>query len=547
MNSRAVSNDLQRLQLADAAQELARIEQQTVEARDALAKLHEQLEAAQTRHTQAARLLEANEHLVIATLDARKAAESSQLALHAAVEAAQFDALTELPNRLLLRNRLALAVADARQSGGRVALLVMDINNFKEVRELLGQALSDRVLKHAAHCLTSSVSERATVSRYSGVEFLIVLPDVREASEAVTVTEKIVATLGVPTRFNDHVLRLDANVGISLYPEDGEQVDDLIDQAVAAMYRAKWQSPDSDALPGEKSGSERRLELRTLESACNPVLYRPTALSEQVEHEALMQEVNTELVVAALDARDLVEAAERARQQQAVFLEILAHELLNPLTPLRNAAALLSRIPSIEPLLGKVQAVIERQLITMSRLVGDLLDLTRASAHKLSIEIQPVEMTGLIDEVVDACRPAMDARLQEFDVQLPPYRVEVNGDAVRLTQILTNLLDNATKYTPEGGVIRLSVRAEGDFLVVTVSDNGIGITAETLPNVFEPFVQDAHAVAFAKRGMGIGLTVVRDLVHAHGGQVEAKSAGKMLGSVFTVRLALTPGSSAPAV
>ena len=107
-------------------------------------------------------------------------------------------------------------------------------------------------------------------------------------------------------------------------------------------------------------------------------------------------------------------------------------------------------------------------------------------------------MVGLIDEVVSACRPAMDMRLQQFDVHLPPYRVEVDSDAVRLTQILTNLLDNASKYTPEGGLISLSVRADGDFLVITVSDNGIGVTAETLPDIFEPFVQDAHAAAFDK-------------------------------------------------
>ena len=155
-------------------------------------------------------------------------------------------------------------------------------------------------------------------------------------------------------------------------------------------------------------------------------------------------------------------------------------------------------------------------------------------------------MVGLIDEVVSACRPAMDMRLQQCDEHLPPYRVEVDGDAVRLTQILTNLLDNASKYTPEGGLISLSVQAEGDFLVLTVSDNGIGVTAETLPDIFEPFVQDAHAAAFDKGGLGIGLTVVRDLVQAHGGQVEAKSEGQMLGSVFTVRLPLTGNSSAPA-
>ncbi|NMM05110.1 diguanylate cyclase [Polaromonas sp.] len=529
------SHNSQRVQVADAARELARIEQQTGEARADLARLLRELETAQTRQgqSQAARLLEANEQLVLATLNAQKAAEISQRALHEAVEAAQLDALTELPNRLLLRARLALAVAEAKQRGGRVALLLMEISNFKEIRDSMGAAVGDQVLMHATRCLTSAAGAQATVSRHGSVEFLILLPDVQQASEAVALAEKIVAALGAPARFNDHELRLSANVGISIYPEDSEQVDSLIDQAVAAMYRAKWQSPAGDS-PGEKADSEL-----TLAPLRKPVVQRYTALAEQALHQADMQEANTELLVSALGARQLVEAAERARRQQAVFLGILAHELRNPLAPLRNAAALLSRIPSVEPLLGQVQAIIERQLSTMSRLVGDLLDLSRASAGKLRIEKRPVDMAGLVDNVVRACRPGMDSRLQQFDLQLPPYRTEVDGDAVRLTQILTNLLDNASKYTPEGGMIGLSMQAEGDFLALTVVDNGIGITAETLPDIFEPFVQDAHATAFDKSGLGIGLTVVRDLVEAHGGQVEAKSDGKMLGSMFTVRLPLS--------
>ena len=537
------SHDSQRAQVADAVQELARIKQQTDEARSDLARLLRELETAQTRQgqSQAARLLEANEQLVLATLNAQRAAEISQRALHEAVKAVQLDALTEPPNRLLLRARLALAVAQAKQRGGRVALLLMEISNFKEVCDSLGAAVGDQVLMHATRCLSSAAGAQATVSRHGSVEFLILLPDVQQASEAVALAEKIVAALGAPARFNDHVLRLSANVGISIYPEDSDQVDSLIDQAVAAMYRAKWQSPAGATPLGEKADSE--LPLAPLRK---PVVQRYTGLAEQALHQADMQEANTELLVAALGARQLVEAAERARRQQAVFLGILAHELRNPLAPLRNAAALLSRVPSIEPLLGQVRAIIERQLNTMTRLVGDLLDLSRANAGKLHIEKQPVDMTAVIDDVVNACRPGIVMRQQQFDLQLPPYRTEVDGDAVRLTQIFTNLLDNASKYTPEGGVIGLSMQAEGDFLALTVVDNGIGITAETLPDIFEPFVQDAHATAFDKNGLGIGLTVVRDLVEAHGGQVEAKSNGKMLGSTFTVRLPLNSKILVPA-
>lgn len=549
MSTPADPNDGGRVELADAAQELARIEERTDQARSELARLLKELETAQSRQgkNQAARLLEANEQLVLATLNAQKAAEISQRALQEAVEAAQLDALTELPNRLLLRARLALAVADARQRGGRVALLMLEISNFKEIHDALGAAVGDQVLLHAARCLSSAAGAQATVSRHGSVEFLILLPEVAQASDAVAAAEKLVAALAVPAGFNDQVLRLNANVGISIYPQDSEQVDSLIDQAVAAMYRAKWQSPatPSGAL-GELAGSEPTQAPRTLGALRKPVVQRYTALAEQALHQADVQEANTELLVAALGARQLVEAAERARRQQAVFLGILAHELRSPLAPLRNAAALLSRIPSAEPLLGQVQAIIERQLSTMARLVGDLLDLSRANAGRLRLERRPVDITALVNDVVNACRPAMDTRLQQFELQLPQRRVEVDGDAVRLTQILTNLLDNASKYTPEGGQIGLSVQAEGDLLVLTVADNGIGITAAALPDIFEPFVQDAHAAAFDENGLGIGLTVVRDLVQAHGGQVQAKSEGKMLGSVFTVRLPLSERSPATA-
>lgn len=174
----------------------------------------------------------------------------------------------------------------------------------------------------------------------------------------------------------------------------------------------------------------------------------------------------------------------------------------------------------------------------MVRLVGDLLDVSRVNTGKLRLERQVVDMTSIIDEAVDACRPAMDTRMQRFSVQVPPRALEVDGDPVRLAQIVRNLLDNASKYTPKGGEIGLSVAVEDDAIVMAVSDSGIGITAEALPKVFEPFVQEPHAIGFSGAGLGIGLTVVRELVEAHGGTVVARSAGTGLGSQFIVTLPL---------
>jgi signal transduction histidine kinase len=174
----------------------------------------------------------------------------------------------------------------------------------------------------------------------------------------------------------------------------------------------------------------------------------------------------------------------------------------------------------------------------MVRLVNDLLDMSRVNTGKLRIERKPVDLAGIIDEAVAACRPAMDTRLQHFSVQAPAHAVWLNADAVRLAQVLRNLLDNASKYTPNGGEIGLSVVVIDETVVMSVSDSGIGITAEALPRLFEPFVQDKHAIGFNGAGLGIGLTVVRELVHAHGGHVVASSAGTGLGSEFVVSLPL---------
>ncbi len=529
---------------SSAALELIAIKCQTESARAELTRVRHKLEIAQANlsDSQAARLTEANEQLILATLNAQKAHEVVKHAMQNALDAADRDPLTGLPNRAQLRARLELAVADAglRQSG--VALLLLALIDFRQVNDTAGQAVGDSVLKHAANCLLAALPTECVVSRHGSDEFLVLLPDVAEAEVAASVAQRLLAALGTPARFDEHVFRLTAHVGISMYPDDGEQVDSLIDRAVAAMYRAKWRGSDSFSFVGEEAGSARSLQLRTLESLRQPALRQDLVLGEQALQQAILQDANAKLVVAALGAQELLAAAERARRHQSDFMGVLAHELRNPLSALHNAAVLLGKIPNGEPLMAKVEAIIERQLASISRLVEDLLDVSRVNTGKLSIEKRPMELVGLIDEVAGAFRPAIDARLQKFDVRMPDCQVEVSGDRARLTQVVSNLLDNASKYTPDGGTVSITLVVEAQQLVLTVSDDGIGITTETLPHVFDPFVQDAHAMQFDKKGLGIGLTVVHELVQAHGGTITVASAGKMLGSEFTVRLPLLPST-----
>ena len=526
----------------EAAGELAQLQEEIKGARDELARLRSKFASvrARLRTSKAAHLLEANEHLLLAALAAQRAAEAGAEALAAMAREAQLDPLTRLSSYGVMRARLESAIAAAGQGGERVALLLLSLADFKLINDTLGNAVGDEVLQLAACSLVASAGPSATVCRHRGNEFLLLLPRLVDVAEAVAQAGAVVAALGAPTILHEHVLRLSANVGISIYPEDGANPDSLIDRAMAAMYSAKWRGLGSYAFVSEPATSERSLELRTFESLRQPSTDLESAAAASAGQHVLLREANTQLVLAAIDAQELQGAAERAQRRQSTFLGVLAHELRNPLTPITNAASILSRVPSEGPLLAKIQGIIERQVKTMSRLVEDLLDLTRVNAGKLRLEKEWVDLGGLVNQVIEACRPAMEARLQHFEAELPPPGLVMHGDPVRLTQVVSNLLGNASKYTPQHGEIRVSLELIGGAVLLKVADNGIGITPEALSIIFDPFTQEQHATTFNGEGLGIGLTIVRELVEGHGGSVTATSDGIGLGSQFIVTLPLEP-------
>lgn len=523
---------------AKAAQELALLQQQTEEARATLLGLRQDVAEAESLRDAApsAQLIEANEQLVLSALRAQVKAEAVSRTMDELSLSAGLDTLTNLPNRVRLFDRLAAAIAYAKRHGTLLALLFLDLNAFKQINDTLGHSAGDEVLKLAAHRLASLVREEDTVCRYGGDEFVVLLTEVARPEDAAVVASKVITALGAPSRAASHVLRLSVSIGISVYPEDGQDAETLIDRADAAMYHAKRQGVGSYAFHGEGSVKVEGLQPPALPSLKDPVAQYEVAVAEYERRHLELREANEQLVMAALGAQELQAAAEQAQRQQKEFLAVLAHELRNPLTPILVAATMLGGEGTQEQ--AEMRSIIEREVMHMSRLVGDLLDVSRANTGKLSLERHIVDMVGIIDEAVDACRPAMDTRLQHFSVQVPAHSLEVDADPVRLAQILRNLLDNASKYTPAGGAIALSAAVEDDLVVVTVSDSGIGITSEVLPKVFEPFVQDPHAIAFSAVGLGIGLTVVRELVEAHGGSVIASSGGLGLGSQFVIRMPL---------
>lgn len=238
----------------------------------------------------------------------------------------------------------------------------------------------------------------------------------------------------------------------------------------------------------------------------------------------------------ALDNAVLHNELQLADHQKNEFLSMLAHELRNPLAPIRNAAQLLGLRASDEPDLRWIREVIERQVVQMVRLVDDLLDVSRITRGKVRLQREPVELTTIVALAAETSRPLIDAHQHRFAISLPTYPVWIHGDLARLAQVLTNLMNNAAKYTEDGGQIWLTARHEGDNAIINVRDTGIGIPSNMLSAVFELFTQVNRTLDRSQGGLGIGLTLVRQLVEMHGGTVAAHSDGPGCGSEFTVTL-----------
>jgi signal transduction histidine kinase len=230
------------------------------------------------------------------------------------------------------------------------------------------------------------------------------------------------------------------------------------------------------------------------------------------------------------------QALTEADRQKDAFLATLAHELRNPLAPMRNAVYLVQRQGPLAPEAHWGVDVIDRQLQHMTRLVDDLLDLSRITRNTLDLRRERVDLGEVLQAAVDTSRPFIEAGGQTFVLTLPPEPIVLDDDPVRLAQVMANLLNNTAKYTEPGGHIWLAAERHGDEAVVTVRDAGIGIPAEMLPHLFEMFTQGDQSRDRLQRGLGIGLSLAKHIVALHDGTVTAHSDGPSHGSTFTVRL-----------
>ncbi len=238
----------------------------------------------------------------------------------------------------------------------------------------------------------------------------------------------------------------------------------------------------------------------------------------------------------AIENARLYEELKEADRKKDEFLATLAHELRNPLAPVRNALYLMGHESNLAPGFEQERAMLDRQVGHLARLVDDLLDISRISRGKIELRKQPLELAPVVHQAVEATRPFFETKNHQLHISLPDEPILLEADPTRLEQVLWNLLNNAAKYTRAGGRVDLIVTREDDEAVVVVRDTGIGIAPEVLPKIFDMFMQADHHTDRAEGGLGIGLSLVRELVRMHGGAISARSAGLGRGSEFVVRL-----------
>jgi signal transduction histidine kinase len=278
-----------------------------------------------------------------------------------------------------------------------------------------------------------------------------------------------------------------------------------------------------------RAGEESRIE--GLAAGADDYLIKPFSARE------LLARVGSQLELARL--------RKEADRRKDEFLATLAHELRTPLAPIRNSVHILRMAGGDPGTAERVYDMMERQVNHMVRLVDDLMEVSRITRGKIELRREQVDLAAVVRSALETSNPLIEAARHQLTVSLPDEPLILNADLVRLAQVLANLLNNAAKYTPEGGRIWLTARRAGSNAEISIRDTGAGIPAEVLPKVFDLFMQVERTYSRAQGGLGIGLTLVRSLVSMHGGTVEARSDGPGRGSEFVVRLPLAAGRLAP--
>lgn len=350
----------------------------------------------------------------------------------------------------------------------------------------------------------------------------------------------------------EHLLKTDITVvlmDVSMPELDGFELAEIIRghpryQKTAIIFVSAVHLTDLDRLKGYESGAVDYVsvpvipELLRAKVSVFAELYRKTRESERLnrELEQRVAERTAELEASTARQTELAEQLRQADRRKDEFLALLAHELRNPLAPVRNAVTIMRMKNSDDPELAWCRDVIERQANQLTRLVDDLLDVSRITRGKIKLRLEPLDLATVLEAAVETSRPLIDAHKHELVLTLPKDRVRIEGDLTRLTQVIANLLNNAAKYQNEGGRIELTAACDRGEAVISVKDQGVGIAPEMLAQAFDLFSQGERAPDRAQGGLGIGLSLVKNLVEMHGGSVGGVSGGLGKGSEFVVRL-----------
>jgi signal transduction histidine kinase len=318
-------------------------------------------------------------------------------------------------------------------------------------------------------------------------------------------------------------------------------------QRTAIIFISAVQMTDIDQLKGYELGGVDYMsvpvvpDLLRARVAVFADLYRKTRALERMNHELELRvaERTSELERDLAERKRLEQALVNADRRKDEFLAVLAHELRNPLAPIRTAVDTMWLRPIEDPAVVLARDVIGRQVEQLTRLVDDLMDVSRITRGSIKLERKAIDLASTVRRAIETQRPLLDSRRQSLTVKMPNESLVVEGDATRLIEAVGNLLNNAAKYTDEGGRVFVTVEQAGpEEAAIRVRDNGVGIPPDLLPSVFEMFTQVDQTLHRAQGGLGIGLALVRELIEMHGGKVEGHSEGLGKGSEFVLRLPL---------
>jgi signal transduction histidine kinase len=354
----------------------------------------------------------------------------------------------------------------------------------------------------------------------------------------------------------EHLLKSDITIvlmDVSMPEIDGFELAEIIRehpryQKTAIIFVSAVHLTDLDRLKGYESGAVDYVSVPIVPALLRAKVSVFAELSRKTrEYERLHRELEervaertAELQAAVTKQKELADQLREADRRKDEFLALLAHELRNPLAPVRNAARIMRMKGSDDPQMQWCYEVVERQSEQLKRLVDDLLDVSRITMGKIHLRVETVDLQAVIAGAVETSTPLILSRRQQLEIDLPEASIVLRGDLSRLTQVVANLLNNAAKYQSEGGRIEVRAWREGDHAIVSVKDYGIGLPPDMLSEVFELFAQGERSPDRDQGGLGIGLSLVKKLVELHGGSVAAKSDGAGYGSEFLIRLPCLP-------